>query len=54
VLNPRKLIDGMSEMLHRALGETVRVVAALAPDVGNVLADPFEGDLRLRLRAHTS
>ncbi|AFJ87425.1 TPA: response regulator [Burkholderia vietnamiensis] len=39
VLNPRKLIDGMSEMLHRALGETVRVVAALAPDVGNVLAD---------------
>ncbi|MGR3908138.1 ATP-binding protein [Burkholderia sp. SR8] len=39
VLNPRQLIDGMNEMLHRALGETVRIVAALAPDVGNVLAD---------------
>ncbi|WP_269502992.1 ATP-binding protein [Burkholderia sp. IMCC1007] len=39
VLNPRRLIDGMSEMLRRALGETVRIVPALAPDVGNVLAD---------------
>nr|WP_057927567.1 ATP-binding protein [Burkholderia ambifaria] len=39
VLNPRQLIDGMSEMLRRALGETVRIVPALAPDVGNVLAD---------------
>ncbi|WP_175921777.1 ATP-binding protein [Burkholderia latens] len=39
VLDPRQLIDGMSEMLHRALGETVRIVPALASDVGNVLAD---------------
>ncbi|MBY4766957.1 ATP-binding protein [Burkholderia ambifaria] len=39
VLNPHQLIHGMSEMLHRALGETVRIVTALAPDVGNVLAD---------------
>ncbi|EDT41249.1 ATP-binding protein [Burkholderia ambifaria] len=39
VLNPHQLIDGMSEMLRRALGETVRIVPALAPDVGNVLAD---------------
>ncbi|AIO38320.1 hybrid sensor histidine kinase/response regulator [Burkholderia latens] len=39
VLNPRQLIDGMNEMLHRALGESVRIVPALAADVGNVLAD---------------
>ncbi|OXI17073.1 ATP-binding protein [Burkholderia sp. AU15512] len=38
-LNPRQLIVDMSEMLHRALGETVRIVPALSPDVGNVLAD---------------
>ncbi|MBR7960830.1 response regulator [Burkholderia vietnamiensis] len=39
VLNPRQLIDGMNEMLHRALSESVRIVPALAADVGNVLAD---------------
>ncbi|WP_071332057.1 ATP-binding protein [Burkholderia contaminans] len=38
-LNPRQLIVDMSEMLRRALGETVRIVPALSPDVGNVLAD---------------
>ncbi|CDN64084.1 Two-component hybrid sensor and regulator [Burkholderia cenocepacia H111] len=38
-LNPCRLIDGMHEMLHHALGEAVRIVPALSPDVGNVLAD---------------
>ena len=39
VLNPRRLLDGMSEMLHRALGETIRVDTVLGPDLWNVLAD---------------
>jgi signal transduction histidine kinase/DNA-binding response OmpR family regulator len=39
VLNPRRLLDGMSEMLHRALGETIRVDTILGPDLWNVLAD---------------
>ncbi|MBO7830334.1 ATP-binding protein [Burkholderia pseudomallei] len=39
VLEPRGLIDGMREMLHRALGESVHVDADLRDDVWNVLAD---------------
>jgi signal transduction histidine kinase/DNA-binding response OmpR family regulator len=39
VLNPRRLLEGMSEMLHRALGETIRVENVLGADLWNVLAD---------------
>ena len=39
VLNPRRLLSGMSEMLHRALGETVRVNTALSDDLWNVQVD---------------
>lgn len=39
VINPQRLLNGMSEMLHRALGETVRVEIALAADRWNLLAD---------------
>ncbi|WP_144151340.1 response regulator [Paraburkholderia sp. BCC1885] len=39
VLNPRRLLDGMSEMLHHALGETIRVETVLGADLWNVLAD---------------
>jgi signal transduction histidine kinase/DNA-binding response OmpR family regulator len=39
VLNPRRLLDGMSEMLHRALGETIRVETVLGDDLWNVLVD---------------
>ena len=39
VLNPRRLLGGMSEMLHHALGETIRVETVLGADLWNVLAD---------------
>jgi len=39
VVNPGRLLDGMAEMLHRALGETIRIDMALGPDPWNVLAD---------------
>jgi signal transduction histidine kinase/DNA-binding response OmpR family regulator len=39
VLNPRRLLGGMSEMLHHALGETIRVETVLGGDLWNVLAD---------------
>ncbi|MFM0339350.1 hybrid sensor histidine kinase/response regulator [Paraburkholderia fungorum] len=39
VLNPRRLLAGMSEMLHRALGETVKVETVLNSDLWNVQAD---------------
>ncbi|HTH60802.1 MAG TPA: response regulator [Paraburkholderia sp.] len=39
VVNPRRLLDGMAEMLHRALGETIGIDMNLAPDLWNVLAD---------------
>jgi PAS domain S-box-containing protein len=39
VLNPRRLLDGMAEMLHRALGETIRIDIACNPGLWNVLAD---------------
>jgi len=38
-LNPRKLLGGMSEMLHHALGETIRVETVLGADLWNLLAD---------------
>ena len=39
VVNPTRLIQGMSEMLHRALGEAVKVETRLSGDLWNVLAD---------------
>ncbi|NPT55836.1 hybrid sensor histidine kinase/response regulator [Paraburkholderia elongata] len=39
VLNPRRLLAGMSEMLHRALGETVKIETVLSDDLWNVQAD---------------
>jgi len=39
VLNPRRLLNGMSEMLHRALGETVKVDTVLSDDLWHVQAD---------------
>ena len=34
-----RLVDGMSEMIGRMLGETIEVKSALAPDAGPVFAD---------------
>ncbi|MGF6902226.1 response regulator [Paraburkholderia sp. GAS348] len=39
VLNPRRLLAGMSEMLHRALGETVKIETVLSNDLWHVQAD---------------
>ncbi|MGP8434895.1 response regulator [Paraburkholderia fungorum] len=39
VLNPRRLLAGMSEMLHRALGETVKIETVLSDDLWNVQVD---------------
>ncbi|MFM0309345.1 response regulator [Paraburkholderia sp. RL17-383-BIF-A] len=39
VLNPRRLLNGMTEMLHRALGETVKVDTVLSDDLWHVQAD---------------
>ncbi|MGF6753730.1 response regulator [Paraburkholderia sp. GAS42] len=39
VVNPRRLLDGMDEMLHRVLGETVRIHTSLGEDLWNVLVD---------------
>jgi PAS domain S-box-containing protein len=39
VVNPARLLGGMSEMLHRALGETIRVDTVLGPELWNVLVD---------------
>ncbi|HEX7935324.1 MAG TPA: response regulator [Paraburkholderia sp.] len=39
VLNPRRLLAGMSEMLHRSLGETVRIETVLSDDLWHVQAD---------------
>ncbi|WOD15267.1 response regulator [Paraburkholderia kirstenboschensis] len=39
VLNPRRLLAGMSEMLHRALGETITIKTVLSDDLWNVQAD---------------
>lgn len=39
VLNPRRLLAGMSEMLHRALGETVRIETVLSDNLWHVQAD---------------
>jgi signal transduction histidine kinase/DNA-binding response OmpR family regulator len=39
VLNPRRLLTGMSEMLHRALGETVRIETVVSDDLWNVQVD---------------
>ncbi|MFS2107824.1 response regulator [Ralstonia sp. Ralssp135] len=39
VVKPTRLIQGMSEMLHRALGEAIKVETRLADDLWNVQAD---------------
>ncbi|OCS43704.1 response regulator [Ralstonia pickettii] len=39
VVNPTRLIQGMSEMLHRALGEAIKVQTHLADDLWHVQAD---------------
>ncbi|MFL9867593.1 PAS domain-containing protein, partial [Paraburkholderia fungorum] len=39
VLNPRRLLAGMSEMLHRALGETVKIETVLSDDLWRVQVD---------------
>ncbi|MEA3131493.1 MAG: hypothetical protein QOF46_3288 [Paraburkholderia sp.] len=39
VLNPRRLLAGMSEMLHRALGETIKIETELSDDLWHVQAD---------------
>ncbi|MCC8394631.1 response regulator [Paraburkholderia sp. MMS20-SJTR3] len=39
VLNPRRLLNGMSEMLHRSLGETVRIDTVVSDDLWNVQVD---------------
>ncbi len=39
VVNPHRLLGGMDEMLHRVLGETVRIHTVLGADLWNVLVD---------------
>ncbi|HEY1609537.1 MAG TPA: response regulator [Paraburkholderia sp.] len=39
VINPRRLLGGMAEMLHRALGETIRIDMEIGTNLWNVLAD---------------
>ncbi|MGI4942779.1 MAG: ATP-binding protein, partial [Janthinobacterium lividum] len=39
-LDVNRLVDGMGNLLHRILGETVQVETCLAPDVWPVNADP--------------
>ncbi|CAJ0741419.1 Sensor histidine kinase RcsC [Ralstonia edaphis] len=39
VVNPTRLVRGMSEMLHRALGEAIKVETRLADDLWNVQVD---------------
>lgn len=41
-LNPNRLVSGMSELLHRTLGETIEIQAILAPNVWSVEADANE------------
>jgi PAS domain S-box-containing protein len=40
VINVNKLIENMSSMLDRAIGETIRLDLRLAPGAGNIMADP--------------
>jgi signal transduction histidine kinase/DNA-binding response OmpR family regulator len=39
VVNPRRLLSSMDEMLHRVLGETIRIHTVLDEDLWNVLVD---------------
>jgi PAS domain S-box-containing protein len=39
-LNPNRLIAGMSELLHRSLGETIEVETVASPSLWRVEADP--------------
>jgi CheY-like chemotaxis protein len=39
-LNPNRLIAGMSELLHRSLGETIEVEVVASPSLWRVEADP--------------
>lgn len=40
VLNLNELIENLQKMLGRMIGEDVKLALALAPDIGNVRADP--------------
>ena len=40
VLNLNEVVEDLQKMLHRLLGEDVDLHASLAPDLGNVRADP--------------
>ncbi len=40
VLNPNRAVTDVEQLLPRLLGEDIRVVLALAPDVGNIRVDP--------------
>lgn len=39
VVRPRQLLEGMDEMIHRALGETVKIDTRVPDDLWNVLID---------------
>lgn len=41
-LNPNRLVQGMSDLLHRTLGETIEVEAVLAPNAWPVEVDASE------------
>jgi len=47
VFDPNELVSGMSDLLQRTLGETIRVQTVLAPDLWNVEADPTECEAAL-------
>ena len=40
ILDLNEVVRGTERMLRRVLGEDIRLVADLAPDLGNVMADP--------------
>jgi len=41
-VDPNKLVSGMAELLHRTLGETVRLETVLAAGLWRTLADPHQ------------
>ena len=45
VINPHEAIDDIRTMLTSSIGETVKLVSSVAPDVGAIEADPGELEL---------
>jgi PAS domain S-box-containing protein len=41
-IDPRRLVTGMSELLHRTIGEAIEVETVLAPGLWNVEVDPHQ------------